>query len=81
MASGAAAAAVLATNAYASTLASMQRPAGGTVLALEKREVAPDAPVDHAGVAPARTLPQGAAVNDDHVFSERAEPARRPQAR
>ena len=47
----------------------VERPPRGAVAALEGVEVTPHAAVDHAGVAPARSLTESAAVEDDDVLA------------
>ncbi len=57
----------------------VQRLAGSTVLALERGNIAPNARMDHPGVSPARSLPQCATVNDDHVLAVRCHSSGRSQ--
>ena len=59
----------------------VERAPGVTVLALEKRDVAPNAAVDHPGVASTRAFAQGDSVNDDRVFPQGAEARSRGQSR
>ena len=81
MASGAAVAAVRRDKRVRLDARVMERAARGTVLALEERKVAPDAPVDHARVAAARALPERAAVNDDDLLARARRASRQPRGR